>query len=127
MNCPSCDCNEVSTTWIEHRIQYELIAKVPFRTCLQCNERWLDYVAEDIIDRVIATHLSTVDVTTAEWKSAATQVIQDAKAFNIHHILGLMKIEKIAIENMDEWCKKAREDYYPCLFRHDVIVNREKA
>lgn len=127
MNCPSCDHGEISTTWVNHKFQYGtdenhvmLKCKVPMRTCQNCDEEWLDYVAEDINDRVIAAHLSTVDVTTTEWESAATKAIQDAKAFNIRHILGLMEIEKIAIEDMDEWCEQAREDYL-CLFQSNVI------
>jgi hypothetical protein len=62
--CPSCNCSEVSTTWINHQFQYGvdedpvmLACKVPLRTCLQCSEEWLDHVGEDIIAEVVEIHL----------------------------------------------------------------------
>ena len=84
-SCPSCDCNEITTTWVRHRFQYgidpgvELTTMVPMRTCLLCSEEWLDYEAEGIIDKVIANHLSTVDVNTDEWETAAKAAIKRAK------------------------------------------------
>ena len=56
-SCPSCDCGGVSTTWIEHTVEYEdvtLKCNVPMRTCLHCGAEWLDHSAESIIDRMIA-------------------------------------------------------------------------
>jgi len=65
LTCPSCDCGEITTTWIRHRFQYGvdpgvmLSTQVPMRSCLHCSEEWLDHVGEGIIDKVIANHLST--------------------------------------------------------------------
>jgi len=65
MKCPSCEGTNVITTQVRHRFQYGedpgvmLSTQVPMRSCLHCSEKWLDHVAEDIIAKVIANHLST--------------------------------------------------------------------
>jgi hypothetical protein len=59
MICLLCDCQEVTTTWIDHRFQYgdaELSCKVPVRACTNCKGEWLDCVGEAIIQTVIYQH-----------------------------------------------------------------------
>lgn len=61
MNCPSCNCDEVTITWVNHIFHYapihkQLRAWVPMHVCLHCCEEWLDHVGEAIIARVIANH-----------------------------------------------------------------------
>lgn len=58
--CPDCESMQVSTEWVDHSFPYgrsgaavTLTARVPVRTCLDCKEQWLDYVAEDLMQAAI--------------------------------------------------------------------------
>ena len=59
LECPSCDSHNVTTVWTERTFQYgvfnpvSLSAKVPLRRCGDCQESWIDFVGEEIIDGVI--------------------------------------------------------------------------
>ncbi len=85
---------------------------LPQVTCPKC-----------IIAKVIANHLSTVDVTTNEWEAAAKAAIKRADGYGFEPFL-LMKTDKVPIKEMDEWCNQAREDY-PCIFHTNVIDQRK--
>jgi len=126
MNCPSCDSKRVETTWIFHTFQYGpdenhvmLRSHIPFRTCLDCSEGWLDHIAEDIMQEMIDIHLSPM-VTDDAWLVAAEQAAKRADAYNVLQVVNLMKDYKVPIDEMDEWCVQGREDF-PCLFMNHIV------
>ncbi len=60
-----CGSRNMSTIWTKHSFAYgvdggsqvTLIAMVPVRWCRDCNEAFLDYVAEEIMSQVVTEHL----------------------------------------------------------------------
>lgn len=63
--CMNCKSTNINTEWIDHSFPYgrgcsaiELTARVPIRICLECGEKWLDYVAENLIQEEINSHTS---------------------------------------------------------------------
>lgn len=125
MKCPSCDCGDVKTTWIDHEFQYGAVdpvlleCRVPLRFCLKCGKEWLDHVGEGIMQEEVDIHLRPTVIDYA-WEIAAKEAARKAEAYNIGQVVNLMESYKIPIEEMDEWCAQTREDH-PCLFINHVI------
>jgi hypothetical protein len=124
--CPSCD-GEATTTWVDHKFQYGtdedhvmLKCKVPLHTCLHCGEKWLDHISEDIMAEVVRVHLLPPVVIDDKWTVEAAEAAQRADAYSIGSVLTLMESYKVQVDEMDEWCAQAREDY-PCLFMCHVV------
>jgi hypothetical protein len=126
MKCPSCDCEQITTIWVDHKFQYGtdedhvmLDSRVPLRTCLNCSEKWLDCRAEEIMAEVVELHLKPAIVVDDEWKAAAEKALLKADVYSLQAALPLMESFKVPIEDMDEWCAQSRLDY-PCHFTADL-------
>jgi hypothetical protein len=124
MKCPSCNCDEVTITWVNHIFHYAPIPKqmeawVPMHVCSSCSEEWLDHIGEAIIAGVISNYTSVV-VIDDEWWLQATLAVRRSNAFSVDQVVTLMKDQKVPIDEMNEWCAHWKWDY-PCLFKNNVV------
>ncbi len=122
MSCPSCDCTEVTSEWVDHVFKYgaaELHCKVAPRTCMSCGEQWLDYFSEDTMQRAIEVFLSMA-VIDADWMLAAVGAALRSDCFNYLEVVKLLRAERVPVDGMDERCAQFREDW-PCLFKSHMV------